>query len=381
MVLANKKQYDVAIVGGGVAGLTLSIQLVRKGYSVIVFEKEQYPFHRVCGEYISFESLDFLKKIGIDPVVMGASNITRVQVSSVSGRIIDQVLPLGGFGISRYTLDNTLAAIARDAGVIIEENMKINDIVFEGSGSLLTASQKYFHARVVCAAYGKRSNMDVRWHRPFVMAKKNKLNNYVGVKYHVRTNFATDTIALHNFPNGYCGLVKIEDDKYCLCYLTSASNLQQYKGDIKEMERNVLAQNPHLKKIFGNAEFLFKEPVTISQVSFDKKTLVEDHVLMIGDAAGMITPLCGNGMSMAMHAGTIAVKEIHSYLKGDISRENMERWYTIQWKREFDNRLKTGRRIQRLFSNKWMTNTLIFFGKLMPGFVRYLIKKTHGTSF
>ena len=45
--------YDLAIIGGGLAGLTLAIQVRRMGHSVILFEKEKYPFHRVCGEYIS----------------------------------------------------------------------------------------------------------------------------------------------------------------------------------------------------------------------------------------------------------------------------------------------------------------------------------------
>jgi flavin-dependent dehydrogenase len=87
------------------------------------------------------------------------------------------------------------------------------------------------------------------------------------------------------------------------------------------MEQSILSVNPHLKKIFSECEMCWKEPVTISQISFDKKNLIEDHVLMIGDAAGMITPLCGNGMSMAMHAGKIAGEEISAYLKGTISRE------------------------------------------------------------
>ena len=379
--MAHGTQYDVAIVGGGLAGLTLSIQLARKGYSVIIFEKEKYPFHRVCGEYISLESLDFIKRIGINPEEMGASMITQLQVSSVNGKLLKQSLPLGGFGISRYKLDHTLAQIAKKEGVIVEENVKVNDIVFEGSGSLISASQQYYHARVVCASYGKRSNMDIRWKRSFAMAKKSKLNNYVGVKYHIRTNFPVDTIALHNFKNGYCGVVKVEEDRYCLCYLTNASNLQQYKGNIKEMEKNIVAENPHLGKIFKTAEFLFEEPVTISQISFDKKTLVEDHVLMVGDAAGMIAPLCGNGMSMAMHGSKIAAKEIDSFLQKRITRENMELWYSKEWKREFENRLRMGRRIQRLFGSKWLTNLLISLGKSFPFIVRYLIKKTHGTSF
>ncbi len=54
------KSYDVAIIGGGLAGLNLSIQLARSGHSVVLFEKETYPFHKVCGEYISMESWNFL---------------------------------------------------------------------------------------------------------------------------------------------------------------------------------------------------------------------------------------------------------------------------------------------------------------------------------
>jgi flavin-dependent dehydrogenase len=51
--------YDVAIIGGGLAGLTLSIQCANAGYNTILFEKETYPFHKVCGEYISLESYSF----------------------------------------------------------------------------------------------------------------------------------------------------------------------------------------------------------------------------------------------------------------------------------------------------------------------------------
>ena len=107
-------------------------------------------------------------------------------------------------------------------------------------------------------SYGKRSNIDIKWKRPFSLRAKNKLNNYIGVKYHIKTDFPVDTIALHNFDNGYCGIVKIEGDKYNLCYLTTANNLQKSKGAIREMEQSVLAKNPHLKKIFAESSFYMK---------------------------------------------------------------------------------------------------------------------------
>lgn len=373
-------QYDVVIVGGGLAGLSLSILLAKKGHTVIVLEKEQYPFHKVCGEYISLESRDFLTGLGVDLDAMNVSVITTLQVSSVKGKLLSLPLPLGGFGISRYVLDYELVKIAKRAGVTVKEQEKVKDVLFNGQIFSVATSKHSLTAKVVCACYGKRSNLDAKWKRSFAMAPKNKLNNYVGIKYHIRTNFPLNTIALHNFKNGYCGIVKVEDDKYCLCYLTTAANLQISRADIKEMENTVVCVNPHLRKIWRESEFLYDEPLVISQISFGKKTQVEDHILLTGDAAGMITPLCGNGMSMALHAGKIASGQIGFFLQGLISRDEMEKRYAKQWQKQFGRRLKTGRIIQRLFSNNLLP-VFIPVAKHFPFLLRFLIRQTHGKPF
>ncbi|HKO81476.1 MAG TPA: FAD-dependent monooxygenase [Chitinophagaceae bacterium] len=375
------QEYDVAIVGGGLGGLALSIQLAKLGHHVIVFEKEEYPFHKVCGEYISLESWGFLNSLGLDLEKMNLPVITQLQVSTTKGKILQHKLPLGGFGISRYILDFSLSEIARSTGVIIEENTKVTDILFSQSSFTIITNQQRYPAKVVCGSYGKRSNIDVKWKRHFTIASKNKLNNYIGVKYHIKTDFPANTIALHLFDNGYCGIVKIEEDKYNLCYLTTAVNLQKSKGIISEMERSVLTGNPHIKKIFSDSEFLYEAPLTISQISFDKKKQVENHVLMIGDAAGMITPLCGNGMSMALHASKLAAEQIQLFLQGRISRVEMEERYSRQWQQHFSRRLKTGRMIQRLFNNTWLTNLFIGIVKRFPGLANFLIRQTHGKPF
>lgn len=292
---------------------------------MVLFEKEQYPFHKVCGEYISMESWDFLKGLGVDLGNMDLPLITKLQVSSVNGKLLEQSLPLGGFGISRYRLDNSLAQLARKSGVIVLENTKVTDIRFAGNEFSIDTSKQSYRARLACGSYGKRSNIDIKKKRSFAIAEKNKLNNYIGVKYHIKTDFPADTIALHNFRNGYCGIVKIDAGLYNLCYLTTADNLKRCNADIKEMERRVLYQNPHLKKILIESTPVFSSPLAISQISFDKKTQVEDHILMIGDAAGMITPLCGNGMSMALHGSKIAANHIHAFLDNSITRAEMEK--------------------------------------------------------
>ena len=373
--------YDLAIVGGGLAGLSLSIQMAKAGYKIILFEKEQYPFHRVCGEYISLESWDFLQGLGVDLRSLNVSQIKRLCVSAKNGKSFEQELPLGGFGISRYKLDHCLAQIAKQSRVVLFEQTRVNEINFFNDEFNIQSTIGSFKAKVAVGCFGKRSNLDVKWKRAFVLAKKNKLNNYIGVKYHIRYNFPEDLIALHNFKKGYCGISKIENEQYCFCYLTVADNLQNSGNDIKKMEQTILSANPHLKKIFNESEMLWKEPVVISQISFDKKNLIEDHVLMIGDAAGMITPLCGNGMSMALHASKIAAGQIHEFLKGTISRELMEQNYSAKWNNLFSKRLRTGRMLQRLLNDPRLTNLVIGINRYFPSLIKTLVKKTHGDPF
>ncbi|HEV2831389.1 MAG TPA: NAD(P)/FAD-dependent oxidoreductase, partial [Hanamia sp.] len=337
------QSFDAAIVGGGLAGLSLSILLAKSGYQIVLFEKEKYPFHKVCGEYISLESWKFIESLGLNLSDLNLPVIKKLIVSSPNGNILNAGLDLGGFGISRYFLDNELKKIAEKNGVIVLEKTKVNDVIYKDNAFIIKYNGGEVISSVVAGSFGKRSNLDVKWRRNFISRKPGKLNNYVGVKYHVKNNFSADTIALHNFKNGYCGISKIENDKYCLCYLTTAQNLKANHNSIKEMEKNVLYQNPFLKKIFLESEFLFSEPVTISQISFDKKTQVENHILMLGDAGGMITPLCGNGMSIAFHSSKISFENINLYLSKKILRDDMERKYSGEWKAQFSKRLRNGR--------------------------------------
>lgn len=371
----------MAIVGGGLAGLSLSIQLATAGYKVGLFEKEKYPFHKVCGEYISMESWNFLEQLGLPLDKMNLPLVKKLIVSAPGGKKVESVLEPGGFGISRYLVDNELCKIARERGVEVFEETKVNDISFENDLFTVATTSFSIQAKTAAGTFGKRSNLDVKWNRDFVKQKPNKLNNYIGVKYHVRTTCPEETIALHNFENGYCGISKVEDDRYCLCYLTTARNLKANNNSIPEMERNVLQKNPFLRKIFSSSEFLYDSPLTISQISFDKKSQVEDHILMIGDASGMITPLCGNGMSMALRGSKIAFQVIDKFLQGKMSRNEMESEYAGRWNKTFSKRLRNGRMIQRLFGKKWTTDLFLSLVKPFPGLIKKLIRSTHGEAF
>jgi len=379
--MSEVKNFDACITGGGLAGLALSIQLAKLGYSVALFEKEQYPFHKVCGEYISLESWNFIEELGFPLSGSQLPMIKKLIVTAPNGNELKQELPLGGFGISRYKLDAGLKDIAIANKVAVFENCKVNDIHFADDEFKLSTSNGDFTCRVCCGSFGKRSNLDVKWKRRFVNSRPNKLNNYIGVKYHVNINFPVDTIALHNFENGYCGISAIEENKYCLCYLSNAENLKANNNSIEEMEKHVLQKNPHLQNIFANSRKLYEAPVTISQISFNKKTQVENHVLLIGDAAGMITPLCGNGMSMALHGSKIAAELIDDFFQQKIDRIALENNYSNEWKDNFAKRLRTGRWIQSMFGKTWVTNFFVSIMKKVPAVNRQLIKQTHGDPF
>ena len=374
--------YDLAIIGGGLGGLALSIQSAKAGYKTILFEKERYPFHKVCGEYVSLESWNFLEDLGVPLSQMNLPIINRLVVTAPNGKELEKDLPLGGFGISRYKLDSVLAQIARENGVEVIESTKIDEVRFSNEiFSLQSGTDFLCRSRIAAGAFGKRSNLDVKWKRRFIMQKQNKLNNYIGVKYHIKINWPADLIALHNFKNGYCGISQIEDEKYCLCYLTTARNLELSGNSIQQMEKQILYENPHLKRIFSEASMLYQSPVTISQVSFSKKSQVHDHVLMIGDAAGMITPLCGNGMSMALHGSKIAFEQIHPFLENKIPRWQMEQDYETNWQKQFSGRLRTGRLIQKFFGSVTLSDILISALKPLPGVTSKLIQATHGQPF
>ncbi|MBD0368921.1 MAG: FAD-dependent monooxygenase, partial [Flavisolibacter sp.] len=218
--------YDVAIIGGGLAGLSLSIQLSRLGHRVLLLEKEKYPFHKVCGEYISMESWPFLENLGVPLRQLGVPRINHLHLTAPNGKLFATSLPLGGFGISRFTLDNLLFEMAKKEGVTILEETKVQNVeADEGSFSVQATAKGLgtisVTVKMVCGSYGKRSNLDIKWKRSFIEEQRSKLNNYIAVKYHVHTDWPVHTIGLHNFEGGYCGISKVDGNAHCLCYLTT----------------------------------------------------------------------------------------------------------------------------------------------------------------
>lgn len=367
----------VVIIGGGLAGLISSIQLARAGMSCIVIEKRQYPFHRVCGEYISNEVVPFLRSLGLYPTAFNPPEIRNFMLSSVSGRNKTMPLDLGGFGISRYTFDHFLFEEAKKSGAEFFLREEVSKVNFDDEKFQITTSARVMEADIVIGAFGKQSKMDHSLKREFVGQR----SPYVGVKYHIRTTHPDDLIALHNFEGGYCGMSNIEDGKTTLCYLTHRDTLKRF-GNIGEMEEQVLFRNPLLASVFRNADFVFDKPEVINEISFLPKSVVHDHILMVGDSAGMIAPLCGNGMAMAIHSAKILSELIMRFATdASFSREQLERAYSGEWKAQFGGRLWRGRQIQKLFGSAFTSDLIVNQLMNWRPLAGLIIRNTHGQPF
>lgn len=367
--------FDVIIIGGGLAGLSSAIHLSKYNLSVLLIEKNSYPKHKVCGEYISNEVLPYLDFLDIDIFALGAKKITKFELSTSQNRLIKSELPLGGFGISRYCLDYELAKKAIDNKAIISQDT-VEDVQFSNDSFLVQTKLANYNSKIVIGAYGKRANLDVKLNRKFI---KNK-SPFLAVKTHVKGDFPEDLVALHNFEGGYCGVSKVEDDSINICYITNFEAFKKYK-DINEFQQKVVFKNTILKAIFKNSKPVFQAPLTISQISFETKNPIENHMLMCGDTAGMIHPLCGNGMSMAIRSAQMASLLIIKFFNNEIkTREALEKAYLREWNNEFKTRLRTAHIVANLFSRKQLAEVLIRIVKSFPSLMPHIIKRTHGKT-
>ena len=233
---------EIVIIGGGLAGLVSAIHLANYHIPVTLIEKNEYPRHKVCGEYISNEVLPYLDYLHVDITSLQPSHISKLQVTTVRGKAVQHTLPLGGFGISRYTLDHHLQKIAVERGVhyIRDQVMSVRQ---SDHRFIIQTSMRQIEANFVIGAYGKRSVLDKQLQRSFATKK----SPWLAVKSHYKGNFGADNVALHTFEGGYCGISKVENDIINVCYLVHYQSFKKYKK-IEDFHHHVLFKNKHLQR-------------------------------------------------------------------------------------------------------------------------------------
>lgn len=374
-IQAMKVQNDILIIGGGLAGLTCAIHLAKAGIPVTLIEKERYPRHKVCGEYISSEVLPYFQILDIDPFELGAVSISKFQISTSSGNILNSKLPQGGFGISRYTLDHYLWEKAAALGVelVIDRVAKIETL--EMGFRVKTGNKKEYTPVFVIGAYGKRSSLE----NQIKIQKSFTKSPWLAIKSHYKADFDPTVVALHNFEGGYCGLSKVENGIVNACYLVDYKSFQQHK-DIETFQNEILCSNPRLSSFFENATPTFSKPLSIAQINFERKEPVVNGILMVGDAAGLIHPLCGNGMAMAIHSAKIVSDLLVQCIQENkrIHLSFVQKEYAKRWNSTFRRRLMIADRLQFVLTQSRWQEMGYSIGNMFPQLIPKIIKQTHG---
>lgn len=354
--------------------MTAAIHLARKGIKSTVFEKEVFPRHKVCGEYLSKEILPYFRELEVPLNDLKPKDITRMRYSSLNGRSLMANLPLGGLGISRYYLDDLLYRTALRAGVTIIKE-KVTAVSFSDDHFKVSTSENMYKSRFLIGAYGKRDLLDKQLDRRFFQ----KPAPWVAIKSHYeKEDFPDNLVELHNFKSGYCGLSKTESGAVNVCYLATYKSFREMK-DPEVFRDKVLRKNPFLDRFFSEAKEIFEKPLSIAQISFRRKKTVENHILMTGDTAGLIHPLCGNGMAMAIESARIASEVVLKQIpRMAPDRRAMEKEYDQRWKKEFNRRLTAGRYLQKVLLNDTLSNLSQKALMKMPFLLPKIIEQTHG---
>ncbi|NJM77203.1 MAG: NAD(P)/FAD-dependent oxidoreductase [Acaryochloridaceae cyanobacterium RU_4_10] len=369
-------KYDVIVVGAGLAGCSAVIQLAQQGLQVLLLEQARYPVHRLCGEFLSVEVIAVFERLGVLETVRqaGAHPMQRTYLTAASGASFRSELPGTALGLSRYQLDRILFERSQSVGATCRDGTTVREIAGNlQEGFAVSTNQGEFLGRMVIGAYGKRSSLDRNLRRPFVDVR----SPWVACKAHYEGIDLSGAIELHAFPGGYCGFSQIESGRINACWIAHERVLTSAASADERICPPALFQNPILAERLRSMHRISPSQ-SLSQISFAIKNKFDRDLLMIGDAGGMITPLCGDGMAMALRSAELAVPFAVRFLENGLM--DFKHQYEAAWTQEFKARLQLGRLIHNGFIQPHLASMGIKACNLIPALGNWIIRSTRGKS-
>ena len=340
------ERFDTIVVGGGPAGCSAAITAARNGRRVLLLERGKYPRHKVCGEFVSAESLGLLHRLlpGTPALSKNKVGNTRVFVGDSSFAVpIDPPAA----SITRYELDWALWNAAVAAGVDARQECGNNAIHRRGESFALAGDAGEFHcARVIYAAGRNRCLAPAE--------------TWIGIKAHYRAPEMSGCVELYFSDAGYCGVQPVGNDIVNVCAIVRAAAVRNARGT-----RMLAALQLHPK--------LWQKAYAWEQVSdmaatpaleFLRPQPVRDGVIYAGDAAGFIDPFLGDGISLALQTGALAA-----------AATNAEA-YAQQYESRFLPLFRRAARLRRLVHSPSPVRQAALLLMKWPGVARAVIKRT-----
>ncbi|HEY2090356.1 MAG TPA: NAD(P)/FAD-dependent oxidoreductase [Thermoanaerobaculia bacterium] len=323
-------EIDVAVIGAGPAGSTLGALLATRGVKVALMDRDAFPRDKLCGEFLSYDALPIVEILGID-----LGDAPRVEHCRVVSRhaAYEFDLPYAARGVSRMTLDDLLhrAAIRNGAMPVTETVTSLESI----------------QAKVIAGAWGRWGRFDTQLGRRFV---RDRAHRNFGFKRHYHGP-ATNVIELHSFRRGYLGVNSVDGGVVNICGLVHASRLAGHKGRWDAFVETIRAEEPALDELYARHEPAQEQFLSSEPVIFRARSAVEAGIFMVGDASGVIDPLTGNGMAMAIQSALLAAPLILRLLRSPQDRAQIESEYRERHRAMFAPRIRWSRAVARLLSN------------------------------
>ena len=359
----TQHDFDIAVVGGGPAGTSAAITAARAGARVALLESGEFPRQKVCGEFVSAESLDVLSDLlrdhtGAQLVLHEAPSICQVRLI-LGRRLIESPVSPPGLSIPRYVLDALLWEAAQHAGACARSSSEVLSIDGDGPFSLTISQGSLIAASVILCAG--------RWSR---FSDKSSLPpgpKWIGFKAHFRERSAFCSTDLYFFDGGYCGVQPIGDDAVNACAMVRSNRASS------------------LEEVFPLSPFLcaraalwqrLTETVSTAPLFYRTPEAARGNLLLAGDAAAFIDPFAGDGISIALRSGRAAAEHLCRFVQGESTLSAAAADYHRDYDRQFAPLIAAASRVRRLMSLPTFLHAPVFELLRLPGLMPYLIRKT-----
>ncbi len=376
---------DVVVVGAGPAGSAAAAALAQRGWDVLLLERDHFPRHKVCGEFLSPEAQGTLRTLRLHSAVAALTPValTHATVTTQSGQTARMPLPGPAWGVSRFAMDEALATAACEHGVDLWSGMLVNSFTNIANEYVIqlqtraTTGQAPRHgivkSRALIIACGRHSASALP---PHPTPHNRPLS--VGIKGHYVDVAMPPQVELFFFPGGYAGINPIEDGRVNLCLLLSYEAFRRTGQSVAGTLAAIAEWNPALGRRLAGGRALAESICTVAPVDTGRPAAPWAEVSCLGDTAVMLPPLCGDGMAMALRSAELCAPLADAFLREELALAEWATYYQQTWQSEFNRRVRTGRFLQQMLAVPLLAEAMIGLGRVAPPLASYFVKATRG---